>query len=185
MVACVWCTVRYFVEHAEAILAAAPVEVVCFRRITARNVTALASQPGFFRLRGVEFLMGETPAEVVARFFEAVPVGHLRTLDLITHSVNPLSPTWYTRNDALAVALSRCPGLADLKRLRLRDAGVGDEGGRDLARSPYLAGLEFLNLEGNSFSPDVEAELRERFGDRLCLGRPDYPRFTFSELGWV
>ncbi len=185
MVANVWCTVRYFVEHGDALLDAAPVEVVCFRRATTRNVTELRRCRAFARARGVEFLMDETPAEVVAQFLEAVPVGHLRTVDLQTYTVNRLLPTWDTRNVALALALARCPGLAGLKRLRLRAAGVGDEGGRALARSPHLAGLELLNLEDNAFRPDVEAELRERFGRRLCLGRPDYPNFTLGELGWA
>jgi uncharacterized protein (TIGR02996 family) len=185
MVARAWCTVRYFVEHADALLAAAPVEVVCFRRGTARNITELPRCPGFSRLRGVEFLMDETPAAVVGRFFEAVPVGHLRTVDLNTVVVNRLSPTWEDRNVALTVTLARCPGLAGLKRLRLRHAGVGDEGGMALARTPHLAGLELLGLEDNAFSPAVEAELRERFGRRLCLGRPDYPNFTLGELGWA
>jgi hypothetical protein len=121
----------------------------------------------------------------VARLFEAVPVGHLRTVLLKTHVVNVMAPDWHTRNAALAVTLARCPGLAGLKRLWLWHAGVGDEGGRALARSPHLAGLEFLNLEGNALSPDVEAELRQRFGRRLCLGQSDYPRFTAGELGWV
>jgi uncharacterized protein (TIGR02996 family) len=185
MVANVWCTVRYFVEHGDALLDAAPVEVVCFRRATARNITELRRCPAFARLPGVEFLMDETPAVIVTGFFEAVPVGHLRAVQLKTHTGNLLSPTWHTRNAVLATTLARCPGLAGLKRLWLRHAGVGDEGGRALARSPHLAGLGLLNLEGNALSPNVEAELRQRFGGRLCLGRPDYPNFTISELGWA
>jgi uncharacterized protein (TIGR02996 family) len=185
MVERVSCTVRYFVEHADALLDAAPVEAVWFRRATPRNVAELAACPGFARLRGVEFMTGDTPAEVIARFFAAVSVSQLRTVELVTVVVNRLSPTWETRNVALAVALARCPGLAGLKRLRLRDAGVGDEGGLALARSPHLAGLELLNLEDNAFSPEVEAELRGRFGRHLCLGRPDYPNFTLGELGWA
>jgi hypothetical protein len=114
-----------------------------------------------------------------------VPVGHLRTVHLNTQVVAQPSPAWDTRNAALATTLARCPDLAGLKRLRLQFAGVGDEGGRALARSPHLSGLEVLNLEDNALSPEVEAELRERFGNRLCLGRPDYPCFTISELGWA
>jgi hypothetical protein len=185
MVASVWCSVRYFVEHADALFDAAPLEAVCFRRATLRNVAELATCRGFARLRGVEFLTGETPAEVIARFFAAVPVGHLRSVELKTLVVNLLSPTWHTRNVALATALARCSGLAGLRRLRLRHAGVGDEGGLALARSPHLAGLGLLGLEGNAFSPAVEAELRERFGLRLCLGQPDYSHFTLGELGWA
>ncbi len=128
--------------------------------------------------------MPETPAAAVARFVEAVPVGHLRTLGLVIEAIEA-SPGWQARNSALAVALARCPGLAGLRRLRLRYAGVGDEGGRALARSPHLAGLEFLNLEGNPLSPAVEAELRGRFGRRLCLGPADFPHFAFGELDWA
>ncbi len=185
MVERVSCTVRYFVEHADALLDAAPVEAVWFRRATLRNVVELAACPGFPRLRGVELMTGETAAEVIARFFAAVSGSQLRTVDLMTWVVNDLSPTWHTRNVALAVALANCPGLAGVKRLRLRHFGVGDEGGRALAHSPYLAGLELLGLEGNALSPDVEAELRQRFGRRLSLGPPDYPNFTLGELGWA
>jgi hypothetical protein len=185
MVERVSCTVRYFVEHADALLDAAPVEAVWFRRATLRNVVELAACPGIARLRGVEFMTGDTPAEVIARFFAAVSGSHLRTVDLVTVVVNHLSPTWDTRNAALAVALAGCPGLAGVKRLRLRHAGVGDEGGRALARSPHLAGLELLGLEGNALSPDVEAKLRGRFGRRLSLGPPDFPNFTLGELGWA
>src|SRR5262249_3522190 len=54
--------VRYFVEHADALLAAPPLEVVWARRVTLRNVAELAADPAFARLRGVEFVTGETPA---------------------------------------------------------------------------------------------------------------------------
>jgi uncharacterized protein (TIGR02996 family) len=185
MVADVWCSVRYFVEHADALFAAAPLEAVCFRRATLRNVAELATCRGFARLRGVKFLLTETPQEVIARFFAILPAGHLHAAELFTFVVDPRSPNWHTRNVVLVVALARCPGLAGLKRLLLRDAGVGDEGALALARSPHLAGLELLGLEGNAFSPAVEAELRERFGRRLCLGQPDHAHFTLGELGWA
>jgi uncharacterized protein (TIGR02996 family) len=185
LVATVWCTVRYFIDHADALLAAAPIEAVCFRRVTPRNVTGLVSHPGFARLRGVEFLMDETPAEVVAQFFQTVPVGHLRTVDFSTHIVYDRAPAWHTRNVALATVLARCQGLTGLKRLRWSHGGVGDEGGLALAQSPHLGGLEFLGLQGIALGPEVEAALRQRFGRRLCLGPPDYPNFTLGELGWA
>jgi uncharacterized protein (TIGR02996 family) len=185
LVAKVWCTVRYFLDHADAILDSAPVEIVCLRRVTARNLHELAAHPAFARVRGVEFLMAETPADLVARFFEGAPVGRLRTVDLNTSVVNPLAPGWYERNAALAGVLASCPGLAGLKRLRLNHGGVGDEGGLALARSPHLGGLEFLGLDGNPLSAGVESALRERFGRRLCLGQSDLPNFTLGELGWA
>jgi uncharacterized protein (TIGR02996 family) len=185
MVARLSCSVRYFVDHADALLDAAPLEAVWLRRAYFGNVTEPASCRAFARLPGVEFLTGETPAPVIAQFFEAVPVSRLRSVDLTTLVVYSHSPAWHTRNVDLAEALARCPGLAGLRRLRLRHSGVGDEGARALARSPHLAGLELLGLEGNALSPDAEAELRQRFGRHLCLGPPDFPNFTLGELGWA
>ena len=185
LVGIVGCAVSDFVEYAEAVLDSAPVETVSLRGVTSGNVTRLAWHPAVARVRGVEFLMDQTPAEVVARFFEGVRPGRLRTVSLTTQAVNSSVPGWHERNVTLAGVLARCPGLAGLKRLRLSHAGVGDEGGLALARSPHLGGLEFLGLAGNAFSPEVESALRERFGRRLCLRRSDFLNFTLGELGWA
>jgi hypothetical protein len=183
MVAEVWCNVRYFLDNADAILQAAPVEVICLRRITHGNVKELARRPAFARVLGVKFLMDETPAEIVCRFFEAVPAGGLVSVTLDKRTINSMAPTWHTRNVALATALAGCTGFRNLKRLFLSHGGVGDEGALALARSPHLSGLELLDLSHNALGPEVEAALRQRFGRALILGREDHRNFTLGELG--
>jgi uncharacterized protein (TIGR02996 family) len=180
MVGEVWCSVRYFREHGATILAAAPVEVVCLRRTTPRNLAGLASHPDFPRVRGVRFLMGETPADTVSHFLQTVPVEHLQTLTLTTSFTTARGGQG--RNVALATAIARCPGLLGLRRLRLRHAEVGDAGALALAGSPFLAGLELLDLRNNVLSTTAEAALRAAFGERLCLQRRDQDRFTVGEF---
>jgi uncharacterized protein (TIGR02996 family) len=180
----VWCSIRYFVEHASALMAATPVDRIAFRRVTLRNVTEPASCPDFTRLSGVEFLMDETSSAIVRWFFEAAPLDHLREVVLSTRVVNSLWSGWHTRNAELAGIIARCPSLKNLRRLRLRHAGVGDAGAVALAESAFLDGLEFLDLQDNAFGASAEAALRSRFGNRLCLGMSDRDRFTLDDLGW-
>src|SRR5262249_30910381 len=146
MVGDVWCTLRYFVKRAKAILDAVPLETLCLRRTTSSNIRELASHEEFQRVQGVEFLLDETPNAVVLRFVEKTPVEHLQELTLTTRFVNAISPGWHSRNVAIATAIAGCSGLANLKRLRLSHAGVGDEGGLALTQSEHLEGLQILDL---------------------------------------
>lgn len=182
MVSRLWCTVRYFIQHAASFLDVTPIEVVCLRQGTLRNFRELGRKPIWSRVPGVEFLMDETSAEDITGFLGFVPLGGLRSLTLDKRTIVPSAPGWYSRNVALAQTIAQCGGLSGLRRLHLNHTGVGDEGALALARSPHLAGLEVLDLSNNAPSPEVEAELRERFGKRLCLGKPDWPNFTVGQL---
>src|SRR5262249_60305684 len=92
-------------------------------------------------------------------------------------------------------ALAASPRLADLNRLSLGAAGIGDDGLQVLAVSPHLRRLTHLNLRhndvgdagvaalaeaalpslrrlemgGNAFTSAGRALLRRRFGDRGVL----------------
>src|SRR5262249_31647797 len=128
--------------------------------------------------------LDETPNAVVLRFVEKTPVEHLQELTLTTRFVNAISPGWHSRNVAIATAIAGCSGLANLKRLRLSHAGVGDEGGLALTQSEHLEGLQILDLTNCAFDSATEEGLRKRFGHRLLLGKPDFSRFTLGELAW-
>ena len=183
MVGKVWCTVRYFVNHADAILAAAPVECVTFRQLTQKNLRELAKSPHIGKVRGAEFLLGETAADLVAAYLRTVPTAGLRSLELRVHTVIPSTPGWTTRNVALARVIAQCAGLAGLRRLALGHAGIGEEGARALVDSPHLNGLEYLDLRDNGIGLGAEPPLRFRFGPAVILGQPDLSRFTIADLG--
>jgi uncharacterized protein (TIGR02996 family) len=183
MVGKVWCTVRYFLNHGGAILAAAPVECVTFRQLSRNNLKELAKSPHIGAVRGVEFLLSETSGELAAEYLRTVPTSGLRSLELRVHTVNLAAPGWTTRNVALAQVMARCPGLAGLRRLALDYAGVGEEGARALVESPHLNALEYLDLRNNGIGIEVEAALRRRFGKAVILGQSDLSRFTVADLG--
>src|SRR5262249_18366619 len=115
-------------------------------------------------------------------YIRVVPTAKLRSLELSPLTVNLLSPTWTTRNVALGSIIAQCPGLAALRRLELRHAGVGEEGAHALIDSPYLKNLEYLNLEDNGIDANTEKALRKRFGAAVILGRSDFSRFTIVGL---
>jgi hypothetical protein len=47
---------------------------------------------------------------------------------------------------------------------------IGDRGARALAASPYLTGLNLLNLRGHPIGEEAAATLRQTFGPRVFLG---------------
>jgi uncharacterized protein (TIGR02996 family) len=180
----IWCTVRHFLNHAEAILAAAPVECLTLRQLSQKNLRELTKCPHIEKVRGVSFLADETPADLVAEYLRVVPTAGLRSLEFRVFTVNSSSPTWTTRNVALARALAGCIGLAGLRWLGLSDAGVGEVGARALVDSPYLNYLEYLDLRDNGIGLNAEPALRFRFGAAVVLGHPDLSRFTMADLNW-
>jgi uncharacterized protein (TIGR02996 family) len=184
MIASVWCTIRYFLDHGQTIFQAAPVETICFRRATAQNIRALDHHPAYRLVRGVEFLLDETPVEVVIAFLENVQSEHLRALALQTRMVNSLWSGWHSRNVHLARTIANCRGTVGWKHLRLGHAGIGDEGGLALAQSPYLDELEILDLTNIALSESVQLALRQRFGSSVWFSREDYLGVTLGEIGW-
>jgi uncharacterized protein (TIGR02996 family) len=87
--------------------------------------------------------------------------GHLRGLGELTLIYNDIE-------DAGAAALAGSPDLAGLTLLELYGNRIGDEGARALARSPHLRQLRRLDIDSYgqaTLSAEVQAELRERFGE--------------------
>ena len=65
------------------------------------------------------------------------------------------------------VAFANSTERSALRDLDLRSCGIGDAGGRALAASPNVEGLEQLWIGGNRLRPETLALLRGRFGARL------------------
>jgi uncharacterized protein (TIGR02996 family) len=68
-------------------------------------------------------------------------------------------------------ALTNGPFLGQLTALDLSLNRIGDRGARALARYPGPVRLRRLDLIYNQISPKRMDELRERFGERVCLFR--------------
>jgi uncharacterized protein (TIGR02996 family) len=88
--------------------------------------------------------------------------GHLRGLAELSLIYNEIG-------DAGATALAGSPDLAGLTLLELYGNEIGDEGARALARSPHLKNLRELDIDSYGaaeLSPDVQEELRDRFGEK-------------------
>ncbi len=91
--------------------------------------------------------------------------GHLRGLVELSLIYNDIE-------DAGAAALAGSPDLAGLTLLELYGNRIGDEGGRALARSPHLRQLRRLDIDSYgqaTLSPEVQAELRQRFGEGVSF----------------
>lgn len=58
--------------------------------------------------------------------------------------------------------------LPSIRRLKLRECGLGDEEGQRLARAPQLARLELLDLRGNALSAPTIELLERAEALRLC-----------------
>jgi len=77
--------------------------------------------------------------------------------------------------DAGARALAGARGMPRLRRLGLWGCRIGPDGAMALAASPYLDGLDLLDLSINPLKPTSRearaacAALRQRFGDRVRL----------------
>jgi uncharacterized protein (TIGR02996 family) len=87
-------------------------------------------------------------------------LAHLTHLYL--HGHNPIS-------DRGVVALANSRHMTGLQELCLEIGSPGDASVRALVESHTLAGLRRLELSGGGFSPDQEAALRARFGDRVVF----------------
>jgi uncharacterized protein (TIGR02996 family) len=162
------CTMNWFVEHGAALFAAAPVTRVRFKRLTGSNVVTLSKCPHFDRVRTLKMYCDEVTRPVLRSLLDRVPLGHLRGLYLDCWLVG----AGRDRADALAEEVAGCSKLAHLKRLSFAAAGLGSDGGRALAASPYLANLEILDLRNN---PRLlaRATVRKRFGKRVWLDYDD------------
>jgi uncharacterized protein (TIGR02996 family) len=178
------CTVKYFLEHAAAILAAAPVEEVRFRKPSPKGLAGLADVPEFARVSAVQFDADEfRPPH--ARAFLGLPLGHLRRFDLEGgHGYESDPPADVAERSAETVALiAGSAAMPRLRRLDFRNAGIGDAGGMALAAADGFPHLNHLMLEGNPLSESTRQALRDRYGDRVLFEYTDYRgRITYGEV---
>lgn len=172
------CNVKYFIEHGEPLLAAAPITCVELKKLAASNVKKLAECPHFVRVPALKFCAVDTPLDAAFALLDRAPLGHLRRLRFD----NWIANYGDTSNaDPLAVRLASCEKLRGLKKLSLYAAGVGVAGGRALAASSHLKDLEVLDLRTNSQLGASKAALRKRFGNRVWF---DYDDMKGLPLGY-
>ncbi len=94
-------------------------------------------------------------------------LGRSRILDTIAS----LDLSGNELDDATLIELLRSDRLADVRGLNLASNRIGARGIEALVRCPHLGRLQALDLRGNRLTVEAMALLRERFGDRLRLGR--------------
>jgi uncharacterized protein (TIGR02996 family) len=138
-----------------------------------KDVRRLAAMPELGRLHTLNlsgsarvWAYAEPDPEAWPRFFASEHIRGLRRLGLCQCIA-----------DDAAVALAASPSLAGLRTLALAHNGVGVAGFLAILRSPHLANLTELWLDGfddgEPGAPDVLASLAARFGSGLYL--TEYP----------
>jgi uncharacterized protein (TIGR02996 family) len=149
-----------FLDHADEILAAAPVRAVFFRAVKLPLIGRLAAMPQLGRVAELNFWhdgLSEKAAEVL------VVSPHLAGVRLLNLGSNRIRD-----RGAMAVALS--PYLGGLRVLDLSDNRIGPGGAMALAAMAGLAQLEVLDLRDNAVGADSERALEARFGEVVRLG---------------
>jgi uncharacterized protein (TIGR02996 family) len=183
MVGDIYCRVKYFREHGDQVVAAAPLEQLSLRQPTEKGIVGLSELPAFRRVSGLS-LQAEVIDPRVIRGLLGVPVEHLRSLDLssgFSHASPPHG--WAERSAGIVERLAASRQFSQLRRLKLVHAGIGDAGGRALAHSAGLAGLKVLLLTGNPLSEATKELLRVRFGNAVYFDNSDYRgRLTLADI---
>ncbi|MBY0232133.1 MAG: TIGR02996 domain-containing protein [Gemmataceae bacterium] len=148
------------------------------------GAAALAESAHLLRLADLDLRHNYITDDGLAALAESSRLPGLRFLDV---SLNEFGA-------AGILTLARSPCLARLSRLSLRGNPIGDEGAIALAESaasahlrglevgeceigmagffrlldsPHLAGVPRFSMSGNELSPEEQAELKQRFGDRV------------------
>jgi uncharacterized protein (TIGR02996 family) len=140
-----------FVQHAETILASAPL-----RHVKLRNpltvVDELARCPALARLRSLRLNYGHLGPEGVRTFLSSPHLTGLTELDLGNNKLGIRGGF---------VLAERAPNLPSLSMLALDDNGLRDAGVTALASSPLLGQLTWLNLEAADLTPAGARALAE------------------------
>jgi uncharacterized protein (TIGR02996 family) len=167
-----WCSAKYFVGNGSALFRNAPLMTVNILRPTAKALAEVAEAAVFGLVAGWRFWACRTPPEVVLAFLSLLPMRTLRLLDFsrrIIHNSADERTAW----DAVTERIAGMPVLRHVHRLDLSSCGIGHRGAMALARSPYLDGVEVLNLNGNHLGKRSTDALRTKLGDRVCLSYQD------------
>ena len=149
-----------FLDHADEILAAAPVRSVFFSRVKLSLVGRLADMPQLGCMEELHLWhdgLSERSAETLA---SSPHLGGVRRLTLGSNRVL----------DRGARAVAESPHLTGLRELDLSNNRIGADGALALSASAGLARLEVLDLRENVVGEKGERALRATFGSVVRLG---------------
>jgi Ran GTPase-activating protein (RanGAP) involved in mRNA processing and transport len=152
-------------------------------RLHARGMEALASAPLLAGLTELD-LGSNRLDDAAACALAAAPEGQLETLNLWSNRIGPAGAAALAAAPLLASvrtltlsgnpigldgirALAAAPRLADLESLHLSDCPIDEAAATALAESATLEQLESLHVSENQVSEEVQAILRQRFGEGL------------------
>src|SRR5262249_58948283 len=74
-----------------------------------------------------------------------------------------------------AALIAACRHLTGLRRLGLRDSGIGNQGAAALARAEGLSALELLDVWNSGVGPAGSDRLSKRFGAALWMRTEEPP----------
>ncbi len=160
-----------FVERAEALFRAAPIQEVYFELVSAR-MTDLAALPLLERVRGLHLIYTYLREDALIELLASPHWTGLRTLDmpgnhLSEHSVRLLAASTCAKrlatlnvahtdmNDAAVLALADSPAFGGVTHLYLSSNPFGPHGALAVVRSPLFANLEVLYLDGVDCPPFI------------------------------
>jgi uncharacterized protein (TIGR02996 family) len=184
MAAKVFCPVEYFLAYGDRLFIVAPVEELEFHELRSEHVRSLAGCPWSRRVRRFRLVRADGWGRLVDSLLANWPFPGLEAWELRVGTTDETSDEWHDRWSRVAVAIARSSCLQALRRLRLAGCGIGDAGGRALADSPHLDGLDVLDLTDNPMSPTVRYQLLDRFGWRVIFDYRDCAGFRVGELFW-
>jgi len=150
--------------------------VCALSRLSVDTLATLERAPGSAELTelrlGLEWRQSGDPfGEQLCRILEAGTLPRLLSLTLCDTTPNRGAPRHSrdcTLRDRVAMLLSNCPAIAGLRELQFGDI-ITRTGALALANSPYLDGLQLLNVRVWSLDEVGESALRQRFGNRVYL----------------
>jgi uncharacterized protein (TIGR02996 family) len=161
-------------NHGPALLAAAPLQTVCFIQVTPNTVRRLARSPGIERVRGLFFLAGNFSN------LELEVLGESCRLHTFSCG-NVAAPNRLYGRDAGRI-LGTSPGFRGLRTLALGNIDFGDEGAAAIASAPNVLELESLQLSRCHLSP-VGAELLAKHASWPRLRTLDLSQNEIADAG--
>jgi uncharacterized protein (TIGR02996 family) len=182
MAAEVTCTAKYFLEHGALLFNMAPIEQVQFHQLKPAHVRALANCPWREKVRELSFRHMNRIPECISALLSNWPFPRLKAWNLSSYIIDRTTNTWHNRCSEVAEAIADSACLHSLRRLSLAGCGVGDAGGRAIARSQHLGQLIVLDLKDNPMSPSVRRLLRTRFGRGVFFDYKDHKGWRARDL---
>jgi uncharacterized protein (TIGR02996 family) len=123
------------------------------------GVKDLAASPHLANIAALNLALSRIRPEGATRLAESPYAGKLEFLVLAVNEIG----------DEGMIALARSKFMTNLVAVDLRQNRIGYEGARALLESENLRDIKSLNLQRNDINPQMQAELRRVFGERVCL----------------